>query len=191
VTRHVETHVDTALPAALDYPGSISSSLRHVRRWPSTAYRCRPTRLASRGCADRVSNIQTGNYSGELGSSRGTHRHREDGLVVRTEAPVRLLWSPSAGRVDVRVSASRDQDCMLAAWLVGTEHEDEGAIRRGVHLRDRCRCPPREDHCQIGPEGAWRPTAHQRHDRGGVAVRCHQATYLDGDLGRRGNPHRL
>ncbi|HSK32767.1 MAG TPA: hypothetical protein VK903_04720, partial [Propionicimonas sp.] len=75
----------------------------------------------------RVSNIQTGNYSGELGSSRGTHRHREDGLVVRTEAPVRLLWSPSAGRVDVRVSASRDQDCMLAAWLVGTEHEDEGA----------------------------------------------------------------
>jgi hypothetical protein len=75
----------------------------------------------------RVSNLQTGNYSGELGSSRGTHRHRDDGLVVLTPSPTRLLWAPSAGRVDVRVSASRDQDCMLAAWLVGTGHEDDRA----------------------------------------------------------------
>ena len=75
----------------------------------------------------RVSNLQTGNYAGEPGSSRGTHRHRADGLVVRTRTPVRLLWAPAAGRVDVRVSASRDLDCMLAAWLVGTEHEDERA----------------------------------------------------------------
>jgi hypothetical protein len=75
----------------------------------------------------RVSNLQTGNYSGDLGSRRGTHRHREDGLVVRTPGPTRLLWAPSAGRVDVRVSATRDQDCMLAAWLVGTEHADDRA----------------------------------------------------------------
>jgi hypothetical protein len=75
----------------------------------------------------RVSNLQTGNYSGERGSSRGTHRHRDTGLVVRTPSPTRLLWAPSAGRVDVTVSASRDQACMLAAWLVGTEHEDDGA----------------------------------------------------------------
>jgi hypothetical protein len=75
----------------------------------------------------RVSNLQTGTYSGALGSRRGTHRHREDGLVVRTPTPTRLLWAPAAGRVDVRVSASRDQDCMLAAWLVGTEHEDDRA----------------------------------------------------------------
>jgi hypothetical protein len=73
----------------------------------------------------RVSNLQTGTYSGALGTSRGTHRHRDDGLVVRTEVPTRLLWAPSAGRVDITVSASRDLDCMLAAWLVGTEHEDE------------------------------------------------------------------
>ncbi len=56
----------------------------------------------------RVSNLQTGNYSGARGSSRGTHRHREDGLVVRTPSPTRLLWAPASGRVDVRVSASRD-----------------------------------------------------------------------------------
>jgi hypothetical protein len=46
---------------------------------------------------------------------------------VHTHTPMRLLWAPSAGRVDVRVSASRDPDCMLAAWLVGTEHDDECA----------------------------------------------------------------
>ena len=35
-----------------------------------------------------------------------------------------MLWAPTAGRVDVTVSASRDPGCMLAAWLVGTEHRD-------------------------------------------------------------------
>lgn len=73
----------------------------------------------------RVSNLQTGVFSGPLGSHRGTHRHRPDGLVVRTETPLRLLWAPSAGRVEVTVSASVDPDCMLAAWLVGSEHRSE------------------------------------------------------------------
>ncbi|MGB7450325.1 MAG: hypothetical protein WA892_14530 [Ornithinimicrobium sp.] len=75
----------------------------------------------------RVSNLQTGAFSGELNSRRGTHRHRPDGLVVRTPTPTRLLWAPSAGRVDITVSATRDPGCMLAAWLVGTEHQDEAA----------------------------------------------------------------
>jgi hypothetical protein len=70
----------------------------------------------------RVSNLQTGSFSGPLGSRRGTHRHRDDGLTVRTFTPMRLSWAPSAGRVDVTVSATRDEGCMLAAWLVGTEH---------------------------------------------------------------------
>src|SRR5690606_2975056 len=48
--------------------------------------------------------------------------HRPDGLVVRTPTPTRLLWTPSAGRVEVTVSATTDPGCMLAAWLVGTEH---------------------------------------------------------------------
>ncbi|RPF22384.1 hypothetical protein [Myceligenerans xiligouense] len=73
----------------------------------------------------RVSNLQTGTYSGAVGSRRGTHRHREDGLVVRTETPQQLLWAPSAGRIDITVSASLDEGCMLAAWLVGTEHVSE------------------------------------------------------------------
>lgn len=72
----------------------------------------------------RVSNVQTGTFSGALGSRRGTHRHRQDGLVVRTPTPTRLLWAPSAGRVEVTVSATREPGCMLAVWLVGTEHLD-------------------------------------------------------------------
>lgn len=73
----------------------------------------------------RVSNLQTGTFSGPPGSTRGTHRHRPDGLTVRTPTPTALLWAPSAGRVEVTVSASADEDCMLAAWLVGTEHQTE------------------------------------------------------------------
>lgn len=79
----------------------------------------------------RVSNLQTGTFSGEQGSTRGTHRHRPDGLLVRTATPRRLLWAPSSGRVDVTLSASTDEGCMVAVWLVGTEHEspeDAGEI---------------------------------------------------------------
>jgi len=41
---------------------------------------------------------------------------------VRTETPERLLWAPTSGRIDVTVSASIDEGCMLAAWLVGAEN---------------------------------------------------------------------
>ena len=71
----------------------------------------------------RVSNLQTGAFSGPLGSTRGTHRPGRP--TVRTPTPTTLLWAPSAGRVDVTVSASVDDGCMLAALLVGSEHKSE------------------------------------------------------------------
>ena len=64
----------------------------------------------------RVSNLQTGTFSGELGSRRGTHRHREDGLPVRTMTPTRLLWAPSAGRIDV---TSAQREIRDACWPPG------------------------------------------------------------------------
>lgn len=79
----------------------------------------------------RVSNLQTAVFSGPVGSTRGTHRHRPDGLAVRSETPLRLLFAPTAGRIDLTVAASVDDGCMLAAWLVGTEHlsdRDAGEI---------------------------------------------------------------
>lgn len=74
----------------------------------------------------RVSNLQTGTYSGPVGSTRGTHRHRPDDLVVRTFTPLRTPFTPDCGRVDVTLRASADPDCMTAIWLVGTEHLDPG-----------------------------------------------------------------
>lgn len=78
----------------------------------------------------RVSNLQTGTFSGPVESPRGTHRHRGE-LTVRTGQPLRLLFAPPAGRIDITVSASVDAGCMTAAWLVGTEHlapEQSGEI---------------------------------------------------------------
>ena len=68
----------------------------------------------------RVSNVQTGSFSGPHGSSIGQHRHRPD-LRVRSPQPTRRLWTPSSGLVEATMRASADPTCMLAIWLVGLE----------------------------------------------------------------------
>jgi Glycosyl hydrolases family 16 len=70
----------------------------------------------------RVSNIQTGTFSGPLGSPIGQHRHRLD-LVVRSAQPTRRLYTPSSGLVEAVLRASPDPTCMLAFWLVGFEEQ--------------------------------------------------------------------
>lgn len=70
----------------------------------------------------RVSNVQTGTFSGPLGSPIGQHRHRPD-LTVRTAQPTRRLYTPSAGLFEAVLRASPDPTCMLAFWLVGLEAE--------------------------------------------------------------------
>ena len=66
----------------------------------------------------RVSNLQTGSFSGAAGSSLGQMAHRS-GLVVRTPQPDRRLWTATAGLVEATMSATSDPTCMLALWLVG------------------------------------------------------------------------
>jgi hypothetical protein len=78
----------------------------------------------------RVSNIQTGSFSGARGSARGIHRS-DPTLVVRTPVATERLWTPSAGRVDVTLRANADPTCMVAVWLVGFEErspDDSGEI---------------------------------------------------------------
>jgi Glycosyl hydrolases family 16 len=70
----------------------------------------------------RVSNLQTGTFSGPLGSPVGQHRHRPD-LTVRTPQPARRLYTPSSGLVEAVMRASPDPTCMLAFWLVGFEED--------------------------------------------------------------------
>lgn len=68
----------------------------------------------------RVSAIQTGNWSGLLGSTRGQQPFRE-GLVVREEQPVVLGWTPHHGSVEVECSARIGPRSMFSAWMVGIE----------------------------------------------------------------------
>jgi hypothetical protein len=78
----------------------------------------------------RVSNLQSGSFSGPTGSSRGQHPHRP-GLTVVTPQPARRLYTPSAGMVEATLRASTDPTCMLAFWLIGFEQagpEQSGEI---------------------------------------------------------------
>jgi Glycosyl hydrolases family 16 len=68
----------------------------------------------------RVSNLQSGSWSGPLGSSRGQHRHA-DGLTVVSPQPERRLYTPRAGLVEATLRASIDPTTMLAFWLIGFE----------------------------------------------------------------------
>ncbi|HJY26353.1 MAG TPA: glycoside hydrolase family 16 protein [Actinomycetes bacterium] len=78
----------------------------------------------------RASNLQTGTFSGPVGSPRGQHRHT-DGMSVVTEQPTRELYAPSAGLVEARLRAVADPTIMLAFWLIGFEEDspdDSGEI---------------------------------------------------------------
>jgi predicted RNA-binding protein with PIN domain len=72
----------------------------------------------------RVSNLQTGTFSGPLGSPVGQHRHRPD-LTVATPQPTRRMFTPSSGLVEAVLRASADPACLLAFWLVGFEESPE------------------------------------------------------------------
>jgi hypothetical protein len=77
----------------------------------------------------RVSNLQTGVWSGPVGSGAGTHRHRDD-LTVMSEQSSRRLFLPVSGRVEATLRASDDPTVMLAFWMVGFEEDpaDSGEI---------------------------------------------------------------
>ncbi|WP_394289166.1 GNAT family N-acetyltransferase [Microbacterium sp.] len=77
----------------------------------------------------RVSHLQTGQVSGDVGTTEGQHRFR-DGLVVREAQPERRLWLPHFGVIEVRMSAVRHPDAMVAFWPIGVEDapEESGEI---------------------------------------------------------------
>ena len=78
----------------------------------------------------RVSSLQSGSFSGPVGSRLGQHRHRPD-LTVVTPQPSRRLYTPSTSLVEATLRASTDPSLMLTCWLVGFEEvspEDSGEI---------------------------------------------------------------
>ncbi len=72
----------------------------------------------------RASHLQTGQYSGPLGSGVGQHRFRE-GLVVRQEQPTERLWLTHFGVIEARFAAVRHPDAMVALWPVGFEERPD------------------------------------------------------------------
>ncbi|NED96242.1 glycoside hydrolase family 16 protein [Phytoactinopolyspora alkaliphila] len=77
-------------------------------------------------CADlhdeplRVSCIQSGCFSGPLGSTIGQQPFRE-GLEVREEQPTMWGYTPHFGQVEVRMRGVISQRSMFAFWMSGIE----------------------------------------------------------------------
>jgi hypothetical protein len=72
----------------------------------------------------RVSNLQTGAFSGPLGSGIGQHRFAP-GLTVSEEQAHALLYLPRRSLVEARVAVPSDARSMAALWLIGYEDSPE------------------------------------------------------------------
>jgi hypothetical protein len=72
----------------------------------------------------RVSGIQSGNYSGPVGSTVGQQPYRE-GLVVREEQEPFWGWTPNGGYVELRARADISPRSMVSLWMVGLEDRPE------------------------------------------------------------------
>ncbi|GAA5115460.1 hypothetical protein GCM10023339_22650 [Alloalcanivorax gelatiniphagus] len=77
----------------------------------------------------RVSGIQSGSWSGPVGSTRGQQRFA-DGLTVKEEQPRFEGWLPSSGHVEIRCAMHLSPRSMAALWLSGFE-DDEEQLRCG------------------------------------------------------------
>jgi hypothetical protein len=70
----------------------------------------------------RVSGIQSGVFSGEVGSTIGQQPFR-DGLVVRELQPTQWGWTPHYGLLEVRARMDISPRSMAGVWMVGLEDE--------------------------------------------------------------------
>jgi hypothetical protein len=70
----------------------------------------------------RVSSLQTGVFSGPLGSALGQHRFDER-LVVREEQDRSALYTPLYGLFEIRARAIADSNNMCACWMIGFDDE--------------------------------------------------------------------
>ncbi len=82
-------------------------------------------------CADdhqpplRVSGIQSGNYSGPVGSTVGQQPFRE-GQLVREEQEPFWGWTPEApARIELRARADLSSRSMVSLWMVGLEDQPD------------------------------------------------------------------
>jgi hypothetical protein len=72
----------------------------------------------------RVSAVQSGNWSGPVGSTLGQQPFRE-GLVVIEAQPTQWGFTPHYGYVEVTCRANIGPGSMFSAWMVGLEDQPE------------------------------------------------------------------
>ena len=70
----------------------------------------------------RVSGVQSGVFSGEVGSTIGQQPFR-DGLVVREFQAPHWGWTPEYGLLEVRARMDLSPRSMASVWMVGLEDE--------------------------------------------------------------------
>ena len=72
----------------------------------------------------RVSGVQSGVFSGPVGSTAGQQPFR-DGAVVREHQPAQWGWTPGHGLLEVRARMELSPRSMAAVWMVGLEDVPE------------------------------------------------------------------
>jgi hypothetical protein len=72
----------------------------------------------------RVSGIQSGIYSGDVGSTEGQQPFR-DGQRVRELQPTQWGWTPHYGLLEVRARMELSPRSMASVWMVGLEDRPE------------------------------------------------------------------
>jgi hypothetical protein len=72
----------------------------------------------------RVSGIQSGNYSGPVGSTVGQQAFR-DGQVVLEEQEPFWGWTPAGGYVELRARAEISPRSMVSLWMCGIEQQPD------------------------------------------------------------------
>jgi hypothetical protein len=78
--------------------------------------------------SDRASNVQTGHYSGAVGSADGQFPHYPARRVTAALEPLRL-YTPRFGYVETRLKAVPVVGYHVALWLIGFEPDGTGEIR--------------------------------------------------------------
>lgn len=78
--------------------------------------------LPGRHAPMRVSGIQSGNFSGPVGSTRG-QQPPLPGATVCEEQPLFHGWTPRGGRLEMRARVELTPRSMAAWWLVGLEQD--------------------------------------------------------------------
>ena len=72
----------------------------------------------------RVSGIQSGNFSGPVGSTIGQQPYR-DGLTVKEEQETFWGWTPEQGYIEIRARGVVTQRSMVGFWLAGIEDQPQ------------------------------------------------------------------